>query len=79
MSEYISLTEYCKKYGKQKAAMLRLIYDGRLEAEKVGNQWVIPADAPAPVDLRVKNGDYIGWHEKYGKGRKKEKKSETDI
>jgi len=28
-------------------------------AQRVGHQWIIPADAPKPKDARVKSGKYI--------------------
>ena len=33
---------------------------GRIKgAQRVGHQWIIPADAPKPKDARVKSGKYI--------------------
>lgn len=59
--EYLSVTEWANKYGKDRSAVLRLIYDERIPATKIGNQWVIPADATPPPDKRVKSGKYRNW------------------
>ena len=38
-----------------------LCEQGRIPgAEKVGRDWIIPADAVKPADARIKSGDYIG-------------------
>ena len=71
----ISATEYAQKYGLDGGRVRVLLRDGRIEgAFKIGNQWVIPAEAPRPVDMRVTTGAYRGWRKRYpGK-----KKPETD-
>ena len=63
-SNYISVTEFAEKYGKDRAAVNRLINSGRLPAIKVGNQWAIPVDAEPPADARVKSGKYRNWRKK---------------
>lgn len=60
-SNYLSVSEWAEKYGKDHAAVLRLIYDGRIPAIKIGNQWAIPADVEPPPDKRVKSGKYRNW------------------
>ncbi|MGI6699153.1 MAG: DNA-binding protein [Christensenellales bacterium] len=68
----ISATEFAVKHGIDGGRVRVLLRDGRIEgAFKVGNQWVIPADAPKPPDLRVKSGKYRGWRKKYP-GKKKQ-------
>ena len=65
MPEYVSVTQFANMHGLQDSNVRKLIRQGRLpEAFKVGNSWVIPADAKKPEDLRVKTGRYIGWRKK---------------
>lgn len=59
--EYLSVSEWSQKYGKDRANVLRLIYDGRIPAIKIGNQWAIPAGTLPPPDKRVKSGKYRDW------------------
>lgn len=66
--EYLSVTQFCAKYGLYTSNVRKLIADGRIPAIKIGNQWAIPADAKPPEDRRVKSGKYRDW-------RKKQKKS----
>ena len=67
MTGYISASEYCAKYLIHRATLHRLIKEGRIPAERIGNQWVIPADAPRPEDRRVKSGKYCNWKDKMKK------------
>jgi hypothetical protein len=61
MSEYISIAQYCEKYGLDGGNVRRLAAAGRINAIKIGVQWVIPADEPRPADARVKSGKYKNW------------------
>lgn len=72
MKDYISLTEYCKKYGLDRANTWRKIKAGRIPgAVQIGRAWVLPADAEAPIDSRVTNGHYRGWRKGAKRGQKK--------
>ena len=64
MADYLSVTQFCAKTGKDPGAVRRLILSGRLPAIKIGNQWAIPADAEPPADKRVKSGAYRNWRKK---------------
>ena len=44
-NEYISVTQFAQKFGKDVGNVRKLIKDGRIPAIKIGNQWAIPADA----------------------------------
>jgi hypothetical protein len=69
----ISATEFAIKHGLDGGRVRVLLRDGRIEgAFKVGHQWVIPVDAPKPVDLRIKTGKYRGWRKKYPLKKKQE-------
>lgn len=60
-NEFLSVSEWSKKYGKDRATTLRLIYDKRISAVKIGNQWAIPSNTEPPPDKRVKSGKYRNW------------------
>ena len=49
------------RFDAQVVALVQtLCTEGRIEgAQRVGHQWIIPADAPKPKDARVKSGKYI--------------------
>ena len=64
-NEYISVTQFAQKFGKDVGNVRKLIKDGRIPAIKIGNQWAIPSDK------RVKSGEYRNW-------RKKKDSSEKD-
>lgn len=64
MDKLLSVSEFCKLYGKDPGNVRRLIQQGRIPAQKIGNQWVIPADAAPPEDKRVKSGKYRDWRKK---------------
>ena len=50
--------------GKIPAMLRRLITQGRILAQRVGNQWVVSADTQPPVDKRIKSGKYVGSRKK---------------
>ena len=61
---YLTVKEFSEKFGKDRFNVLRLIHDGRIPAQKLGSQWIIPADATPPPDARVKSGKYRGARKK---------------
>lgn len=63
-NEYLSVTQFAEKFGKDVGNVRKLIKDGRIPAIKIGNQWAIPADAEPPADQRVKSGAYRNWRKK---------------
>lgn len=58
---YLSVTQFCEKFHMDGGRVRLLISQGRIPAEKIGNQWAIPADAQPPEDKRVKSGKYRDW------------------
>lgn len=60
-SKFLSVAEFCEKFGKDPGNVRRLITQGRIPAQKVGKQWIIPSDAAPPDDKRVKSGKYRNW------------------
>ena len=58
MNGYYTVSQYAKLTGKDTGNLRRMLIDGRLPGEKIGNQWVIPESAVMPADNRVKTGKY---------------------
>lgn len=65
--KYLSVTQFCQKYGLDTGNVRRYIALGRIEAIKIGNQWAIPENAKPPVDKRIKSGRYIKTIEQHEK------------
>lgn len=62
--EYLTVSQYAKKTGKDSGNIRRMLISGRLDGKKLGNQWVIPENAMYPLDARVKSGQYRNWRKK---------------
>lgn len=58
-TEYLSVTEYANKVGRDVSRIRRMLIAGTLPGKKIGNQWVIPADAQLPEDRRIRSGRYV--------------------
>lgn len=60
--EYMTIKEISSKWGITDSRIRLLCREGRIEgAKKVGRNWVIPSDAPKPIDKREKNKEkYLG-------------------
>lgn len=58
MNDYYTVSQYAELTGKDTGNLRRMLIDGRLKGEKIGNQWVIPKDTVCPPDNRVKTGKY---------------------
>ena len=58
-TEYLSVTEFAAKHGRNVSGIRQMLIAGKLPGKKIGNQWVIPADAQLPKDGRIKSGKYI--------------------
>ncbi len=61
MAEYLSVTEYAKRTGKDPGNIRRMLISGELPGEKIGRQWIIPKSAICPGDKRVTSGKYRNW------------------
>ena len=64
MPDFLSVSEFSALHGKDPGNVRRLIQQGRIPAQKIGNQWVIPSDSVLPEDRRVKSGKYRGARNK---------------
>ena len=72
MNNYVSVSEYARLYHKDPGNIRRHLASGRLDGEKIGNQWVIPKDATYPSDQRQKSGRYRGWRRRIALNSNKE-------
>ncbi len=72
MTKYLSVNEYANLHGKDKGNIRRLLAAGRLKGQKVGNQWIIPADIVYPEDKRKKSGKYHNWRKRIALNKHKE-------
>lgn len=68
----ISAAQYAQLHGKDRGALLKLIYAGRIPAQKIGNQWAIEETTPWPADQRVKSGKYRNWRKPQPQGERKD-------
>lgn len=64
MSEYYTVSQYAEIAGKDPGNIRRMLINGTLEGEKVGNQWLIPKGTEYPEDKRVKSGKYRNWRQR---------------
>ncbi len=64
MKNYYTVTEYSKMTGKDQGNIRKMLLQGKLDGEKLGNQWIIPKDAVYPDDRRQKSGNYKNWRKK---------------
>lgn len=64
--EYVSVSQYAQMVGKDPGNIRRMLINGTLAGEKIGNQWVLPKNTVFPADRRVKSGKYRNWRKKSG-------------
>ena len=58
--DYISTIEAGEKWSLSHRRVAILCAEDRIPGvKKIGNTWLIPADAEKPADARVKTGKYI--------------------
>lgn len=72
MPNYLSVTEYAKLNGKDVGNVRRLLLAGRIDGQKVGNQWIIPEGTPYPKDKRESSGKYRNWRQRTNLNRHKD-------
>ena len=57
--DYMSTVDAGKKWNLSKRRVAVLCAGGRIDnVQKIGNTWLIPADAEKPADARIKSGKY---------------------
>lgn len=66
MNNLISLAEYAEMHGVKQATIRQKVLRGKLEACKIGRNWVIDKDTPY-VDNRIKSGNYKNWRKETNK------------
>ena len=64
MSDFYTVSQFAQVSGKDPGNIRRLLINGELAGEKVGNQWLIPRNAAYPADRRVKSGEYRNWRQR---------------
>lgn len=64
MSDYYTVSQYAKIHGKDPGNIRRMLIQGTMNGEKIGNQWLIPKGIEYPKDRRVKSGDYRNWRQR---------------
>lgn len=62
---YISIKDVAEMWGLTPRSVRNMCATGKIQgAEKVGRDWLVPADTVRPVDKRVTSGDYKNWRNK---------------
>lgn len=65
--DYMTIKQTAEKWGICVRRIQTLCTEGRIEgAERLGYQWIIPADAQKPKDARIKSGKYIKTNKENG-------------
>ena len=60
MTNFMTLKETSEKWGIGSRRINTLCVEERIPgAQKLGNMWIIPADAEKPKDERIRSGRYI--------------------
>lgn len=70
MIDYYTVSQYAEIFGKNTGNIRRMLINGTLEGEKVGNQWLIPKDIICPKDGRVRTGKYRNWRKRLDLNRR---------
>ena len=64
MKGFYTVSQYAAILGKDSGNIRRMLSNGKLTGEKVGNQWLIPETAELSEDKRIKSGQYRNWRNK---------------
>ena len=64
MKGFYTVSQYAAILGKDSGNIRRMLINGKLIGEKVGNQWLIPVTAEISEDKRIKSGQYRNWRNK---------------
>lgn len=57
-----TVREISEQWGVTERAVRHMCAQGRIDgAEKIGRDWLIPADVSRPEDGRITNGNYLNW------------------
>ena len=64
MKGFYTVSQYAAIFGKDSGNIRRMLSNGKLTGEKVGNQWLIPETAELSEDKRIKSGQYRNWRNK---------------
>lgn len=64
MKGFYTVSQYAAILEKDSGNIRRMLINGKLIGEKVGNQWLIPETAEISEDKRIKSGQYRNWRNK---------------
>ena len=65
MDKYYTVSEYAKVSGKDPGNIRKMLINGTIHGEKLGNQWIIAKSEVAVLpDKRLKSGKYCGSRKK---------------
>lgn len=64
MKGFYTVSQYAAILGKDSGNIRRMLINGKLIGEKVGNQWLIPETVEISEDKRIKSGQYRNWRNK---------------
>ena len=64
MKGFYTVSQYAAILGRDSGNIRRMLINGKLIGEKVGNQWLIPETAEISEDKRIKSGQYRNWRNK---------------
>lgn len=64
MDNYYTVTEYAALYNCDTGNVRRMLINGVIKGEKMGNQWIIPKTEGYPEDRRITNGEYKNWRKR---------------
>ena len=64
MKGFYTVSQYAAIFGKDSGNIRRMLINGKLIGEKVGNHWLIPKTAELSEDKRIKSGQYRNWRNK---------------
>lgn len=76
---FLSVSEYAKKYNKDVGNIRRFLIQGRIQGQKIGNQWVIEDTITYPDDKRIKSGIYIKQRKLINFRKNKELSKNIDL
>ena len=63
--QFKSISDFAEQWGISPRTVRNMCAKGKiLGAEKIGRDWIIPANAERPKDGRVTSGEYINWRNK---------------
>lgn len=64
----ITVVEYARRIGKRPNYIRDRCTAGKFKtAARINGVWMVDENEPYPQDARYRNGNYVGWRNKYGR------------